>query len=112
MRSSTARMLRGWDGPAQELARSHREQRAVARPDLALAADDTGIRADRRRLCEQPRLQEARTMERAGDVDARRDIAVVDVQLAPRGPAECVDEDERSARVDPEVVEGRCRQEA
>ena len=78
----------------------------------ALAADDARVRAHRRRLREQPRLLDAGAVERARDVDARRDVSAVDVQRAHRGPAERVDEDQRTARVDPEVVERRRRQES
>src|SRR5438477_2170689 len=103
------------EGPAraaEELAGAHREQGAVARPHAALAGDEAAARARRARLRVEPRFLGPRPVERNREVDAGGDVVALDVQPNRGGPAECVDQDQGTARVDPRVVERRTGHEA
>ena len=57
---------------------------------FALAPHDARVRADRRDLRVEPGLLDPGAVERARDVDARRDVTAVDVQVrSPRASRAC-----------------------
>ena len=80
---------------------------ACRRSRGALAPDQSAARAGRARLRVEPRLVGPGSVERDREVDARCDVRVLSVEAAHGRPTQRVEEDERTARVEPRVGEGR-----